>query len=101
MPAFGQSVQDPDGREVVFDAGSHLHMALSRPALLSSIDTIMAAVKQPDYREMDPLPDRERFYRRHVLDPRRWLRVVVDFGDMPGWVVTAMVQSDDPRRRMR
>jgi hypothetical protein len=39
---------------------------------------------------------REHFYRRHI-DPRRWLRVVVDFNDDPAWVVTALVQENPPR----
>jgi hypothetical protein len=73
MGAGRQSVVDPDGREVVFDAGSRLHLALSRPALLKSVELILAAVESPDFREMDPRPGRERFYRRHVLDPMRWL----------------------------
>lgn len=89
---------DPDGREVVFDAGAYLHLALSRPHMLSSVDSIVATVESPDFREIDPRPDRERFYRRHVLDPRHWLRVVVDFGEVPGWVVTAFAQDVDPRR---
>jgi hypothetical protein len=37
------------------------------------------------------------FYRQNALDPGRWLRVVVDFNDEPGWVVTVLVQDDDPR----
>ena len=39
---------------------------------------ILAAVSRPDAREDDPVPGRERFYRRD-LDPRPWLRVVVDY----------------------
>jgi hypothetical protein len=50
----------------------------------------------PDHRAPDPLPGREHFYRRHV-DPRRWLRVVVDFNEEPAWVVTALVQQNPPR----
>ncbi len=56
---------------------------------------IMAAVERPDLREDDPVPGRERFYRRD-LDPRRWLRVVVDFNDSPAFVVTAFVQHNEP-----
>ena len=40
MGAEPQSVFDPDGREVAFDAGSHLHLALSRPLML---ETMMAS----------------------------------------------------------
>jgi hypothetical protein len=89
--------RDPDGRPVVFDAGSHLHLALRRPWLLEHVDTILATVAGPDFRQDDPRPGRERFYRQHV-DQKRWLRVVVDFNEEPAWIVTAAVQSDDPRR---
>lgn len=89
---------DPDGRVVVFDAGSHLHLALGRPWLLDHVETIITTVELPDFRAEDPIPGRERFYRRHIL-ANRWLRVVVDFNDSPAWVVTATVQSNDPRER--
>ena len=101
MASHGRTIIDPDGREVVFDAGSHLHLALNRPAMLTSVETIVATVERPDYHELDPIPGRERFFRRHVLDPMRWLRVVVDFDDEPARIVTALVQNDDPRRRAR
>jgi hypothetical protein len=93
-----EQVIDPDGRAVVFDAGSHLHLAEGRRVwLLDHIDEILIAVQRPDHHEEDPRPGRERFYRENVLRPGRWLRVVVDFNEDPGWVVTALVQDDDPR----
>jgi hypothetical protein len=93
-----QKVVDPNGRRVVFDAGSHLHLAQGRRGwLLDHIQTILETVARPDYREDDPRPGRERFYRQNALDPGRWLRVVVDFNNEPGWVVTVLVQDDDPR----
>lgn len=87
---------DPDGREVIFDMGTRLHLALGRPKLMDEVDLVLGVVATPDHREADPLPVRERFYRRG-LDARRWLRVVVDFNDTPAWVVTAMVQGNPPR----
>jgi hypothetical protein len=93
-----QSVFDPAGRRVVFDAGSHLHLARGRRGwLLDQVEAILATVERPDHHEDDPRPGRERFYRQNALDPGRWLRVVVDFNNQPGWVVTALVQDDDPR----
>lgn len=38
---------DPDGRLVVFDAGSHLHLARRRPWLLDHVDTIMGLSRVP------------------------------------------------------
>jgi hypothetical protein len=28
------------------------------------------------------------------------MRVVVDFNDVPGWVVTVLIQDDDPRAQV-
>lgn len=87
--------RDPDGRIVVFDAGSQLHLALRRPWLLDHLDAIMATISEPDSHEDDPRPARERFYQQH-LDLKRWMRVVVDFGEEPGWVVTVTIQNHSP-----
>ena len=87
---------DPDGRLVVFDAGSRLHLSRRRPWLLDHIDVIMGAIARPDAHVLDPVAGRERFYRQHV-EPGRWLRVVVDFTTDPAWVVTAVIQDNDPR----
>ena len=96
-----QSAIDPEGRRVVFDAGSHLHLAEGRRSwLLDHVETILATIVRPDYREHDPRPGRERFYRQNALEPGRWMRVVLDFNDEPGWVVTVLVQDDDPRPRI-
>ena len=87
---------DPDGRVVVFDAGTRLHLALGRPDLMDEADLILGVVAHPDHRTHDSLPGREHFYRQD-LDPQRWLRVVVDFNEEPAWVVTALVQENPPR----
>jgi hypothetical protein len=50
-------VTDPDGRDVVFDAGSHLHLAMRvRSELLDRVDAILSAVETPDFREDEALP---------------------------------------------
>lgn len=53
-------------------------------------------VAKPDFREADPIDGRERFYQRRITDKTRWLRVVVDFNQDPGIVVTAFIQRKDP-----
>ncbi len=63
--------------------------------MLAHVQAILDAVSRPDVREDDPAPGRERFYRRD-LDPRRWLRVVVDFNESPGFVVTAFIHDHGP-----
>jgi hypothetical protein len=93
---------DPDGREVVLDAKTRLHLVEGRRGwLLAHVDLILGTVSLPDHHEDDPLPGRERFYRQNPLDPRRWLRVVVDFNEVPGWIVTVLVQDNDPRGTQR
>lgn len=83
---------------MVFDATSHLHLAEgARSWLLDHVDVIVGAIELPDFRQEDPIPGRERFYRANFLSPGRWLRVVVDFNEVPGWVVTALDQGNDPR----
>jgi hypothetical protein len=85
---------------VVFDATARLHLARRRPWLLETIEEIMGAIARPDFHAADPIAGRERFYREH-LEPDRWLRVVVDFSEDPAWVVTAVVQDNDPRDNPR
>jgi len=63
--------------------------------MLSHAAAILDAVSRPDLREDDPVPCRERFYRRD-LGSSRWLRVVVDFNEVPAFVVTAFVQDNAP-----
>ena len=75
-----------------------LHLARGRRSwLLDHVETILTTIARPDHREDDPRPGRERFYRQNALTPGRWMRVVVDCNDVPGWVVTVLIQDDDPR----
>jgi hypothetical protein len=86
---------DPDGRLVRFDERTEAHLARRRPQMVRHVPAILDAIRRPDVREEDAAPGRERFYRRD-LDPRRWLRVVVDFNESPALVVTAFVQDHPP-----
>lgn len=96
--AWPRRVRDPDGREVVFDGASHLHLARRRrDALLDRVDEILDAVERPDFREQDPIAGRERFYRQNFDGAGGWLLLVVDFNESPGWVVTVFVSELDPR----
>jgi hypothetical protein len=88
---------DPDGREVVYDERTREHLERRRPDLIDQVDAMIGAVSLPDHREDDPEPGRERFYRQNVVDPRRWLRVVVDYDESPARIVTALIQQHDPR----
>lgn len=57
---------------------------------------ILATVERPDYREPDPVDGRERFYARPT-DLGSWLRVVVDFSQVPGYVFTSFPQRRAPQ----
>jgi hypothetical protein len=90
-----RETSDPDGRPVILDDRTIRHLRSRRPQMLGHLPTILDAVSRPDLREDDPVPGRERFYRRD-LDPQRWLRVVVDFRESPAFVVTAFAQDNAP-----
>ena len=70
VPLDHPSTLDPDGRVVVFDMGTRLHLALSRPELLDAVELILGIIAHPDHRSDDPISGREHFYRRG-LDSRR------------------------------
>jgi hypothetical protein len=89
------STLDPDGRLVILDGRTIDHLRRRRPQMVEHTAAILDAIRTPDHREEDPSPGRERFYRRD-LDPRRWLRVVVDFNESPAFIVTAFVQDHSP-----
>ena len=95
------SVTDPDGRTVVMDARTYAHLRRRRPTILDSLDAVMQAVERPDHRDTDEIGGREHFYILNPLRPGRWLRVVVDFNEDPGWIVTVLVQTNDPREADR
>lgn len=52
-------------------------------------------IENPDHREPDSRPGRERLFRRG--GPDRWLRVVVEFAGDFDHVVTVFPQTVDPR----
>ncbi len=50
-------ITDPDGRVVVLDASTRLHLVEGRRGwLLEHVDLILATVSLPDHREDDPRP---------------------------------------------
>ena len=98
-PDLPRTVADPDGRIVEFSEWSWNHIMVERPQLLGDVDAILGTISSPEFRENDPIPGRERFYRRRVTDKVRWLRVVVDFNQAPAVVVTDFIQRKDPTRQ--
>jgi hypothetical protein len=91
---------DPDGREVVFDERLYGHLIdRRRRHLLDQIVVIVETVSRPEHHEEDPMAGRERFYRYNPIT-ERWLRVVVDFSEKPGVIVTALAQRTDPRPKL-
>jgi len=86
---------DPDGRLVVLDADGWRHVLEEHPEMANHAAGILATIAEPDHREDDPRPSRERFWRER-LGPSRWLFVVVDFAETPARVATAFGRRDDP-----
>jgi len=87
-------VVDPDGRTVILTERAWRHIC-QHVGMERYERAIMAAVTHPDDRHMDIRPGRERFFAKEA-GPTRWLRVVVDFSDDPGEIVTAFGHENEP-----
>jgi hypothetical protein len=89
------TVTDPDGRTVVLTSDAWAHIAAQHRELADARASLLIAVQQPDHREPDPRPARERYWLQGA-GPSRWLRVIVDFSSDPAEVVTAFGDRKDP-----
>jgi len=65
------------------------------PDIVESLKDILLTIEQPSYREPDPIPGRERLFRRG--GPEAWIRVIVEFSGDFDRVVTAFPQTANPR----
>ncbi len=82
----------PDGVRVVLFADTwqdHIVASAGHAELTPHLDAVLATVAAPDYRESDQREGRERFFK-HDAGPSLWLLVVVDFGEEPARIVTAL-----------
>jgi hypothetical protein len=86
---------DPDGRPVVLIRAGWDHIVRRHPEMAGRQSDVMRAVSEPQHREPDRRPGRERFWRSGE-GPSRWLLVVVDFDPQPARVVTAFGNRADP-----
>lgn len=86
---------DPEGRIVVLDAEGWAHILAEHLEMSAHQMAIMATIAHPDHSRPDRLSGRIRHYRRGI-GPSRWLLVVIDFGEVPGRVVTAFGNRRDP-----
>jgi hypothetical protein len=60
-------------------------------------DTLLEAIRKPDYQEPDQRTGRERYWLRcREPFPFGWLRVVVEFAGDADRIVTAFGQDNDP-----
>ena len=61
------AVEDPDGRRVELTAERwKAHVLVEHPEMAPYSGVVMAAIAQPDDREYDPAPGRERYWRRGI-----------------------------------
>lgn len=91
-PVLGET-ETPEGvRVVLFEDTWLLHVLDPQdghPELYPYLAVALKTVAEPDHRELDPRPGRERFFKQHA-GPSEWLMVVVHFGDEPARIVTAL-----------
>jgi hypothetical protein len=86
MTAYLFTVRDPLGQEVrLTESCYQLHILLEHPEL-SDISHIADTTASPDFITQDAVdPQRLVYYRTYQVQPQRWLKVVVEQGE----VVTA------------
>jgi len=88
---------NPEGRIVRLERTTWEHLLRRHPVLEAAADEIMLTIAFPDYREPDPRPGRERYFRR--LARFGWLRVVTEFAGQTDRIVTAFPQANHPHER--
>lgn len=80
----------PDGLRVVLFADTwERHILRAHGELASHLADVMDTIAQPDHRESDDWPHRERFFKQD-RGPSRWLMVVLDSETQPARIVTAL-----------
>jgi hypothetical protein len=85
---------NPDGRFVRLLPASWEHILSGHPEMEDHLDDVVQTLENPDYREPDPRPGRERFFRRG--GPQSWIRVVIEVDGPFDRVVTAFPQVNEP-----
>jgi hypothetical protein len=95
------TVLDPDGRRVVLSRERWAHIVgdatggTGHPELRPYRDEVMHAVREPTVRLAGRLPNQEWFYLEGV-GPSRYLKVVVEFRQGLGHIVTAFARRSTP-----
>jgi len=87
---------NPDGRTVVLYATTWNKVVTRHPNMADHLEAIMATIREPDLREPDPRPGRERYHRRG--GPLRWVRVVTEIEGEVDRVITAFADLKAPHR---
>jgi hypothetical protein len=80
---------------VVLDQDGWQHIIEQHPEMADHRFAIVATVRDPEHRGVDPRPHRHRYWRRDA-GPSRWLMAVVDYGGAPARIVTAYGNRKDP-----
>jgi hypothetical protein len=92
-------VRGPDGRYVELGWDAWNHVRTEHFDLADSLKDVMRTIEHPDHREPDPVPGRERLFKRG--GPYGWIRVVAEFSGDFDRIVTAFPQTADPSRGRR
>jgi hypothetical protein len=84
--------ETPDGVEVVLFAIVYAKI-LEEHTAVADLELIDRAIRDPDERQPDPRPGRERFFRREA---DVWVLAVVEFGEQPAIIVTVFSTDQSP-----
>ena len=95
------TVVDPEGRRVVLTGERWAHIVgdaaggTGHPELRPYRDEIMRAIRGPTLRMPGRMPNQEWFHLEGV-GPSRYLKVVVEFRQDRGFIVTAFARRSTP-----
>lgn len=83
MTVYLFTVKDPFGQEVRLTENCHkFHILLEHPEL-SDVNQIAEAIALPAFIAQDAVdPQRLAYYRPYQVQPQRWIKVVVEQGEV-------------------
>ncbi len=91
------TTQTPDGRQIVLRTSAWSHISSEHPEITKHRKAVLETAADPEVTLADPRPGRRRHYVPRV-GPSRWLRVIVDFNQVPAEIVTAHAHRKEPPR---
>jgi hypothetical protein len=89
------SIGDPSGRTVELTEERWCHIVERHSEIEAHGEVVLRAVQEPDRQMVGRLPNEEWFYLETDA-PSAWLKVIVDYVEGRGYIVTAYARRSIP-----